>query len=398
MNKIKDKTVNYFTNMSVPGIRQIALAESFVYKIIWFIMISVVFGIGFWNIYLAVDDYYKFDVITNIERVRPENLTFPAIVFCTTKDRSYKRDHYINGTKVGSEDIYLSSSNTTRIQNFLLEAGFYSQLTDSYYNLTENLSSFIQYHPSLIIECLRFNGFVPNQKINLLEASSTSDYFFIKFQKKYKQKISKKEFFNYSLTDGLDIFITDNYLNSYYKVDSFQLSFSDCKINFIDMAKESVEIKLPEPYNRCKESSAENPFYQENCMETCFFNEIKNQYNCTFQLSLFAVPGLEQCSGNYSAYIKNDFVDICLKKCSMKGCYSERFNFKIYSPNDHPNIIAYFFMDDFSSLNITQIPKTDGFTFLNNVGGGLGLFMGLAFPNFIEFCQFIAEIFMVFFV
>ena len=126
MYKIKDKSAKFFTNMSVPGIRQIALAESFVYKIIWFMMISVVFGLGFWNIYLAVDDYYKFDVITNIERVRPENVTFPAITFCTTKDRSYKRDHYINGTKVGSEDIYLSSSNTTRIQNFLLEIGHFT--------------------------------------------------------------------------------------------------------------------------------------------------------------------------------------------------------------------------------------------------------------------------------
>jgi hypothetical protein len=53
---------------------------------------------------------------------------------------------------------------------------------------------------------------------------------------------------------------------------------------------------------------------------------------------------------------------------------------------------------DFSTLNITQIPKTDMFTFINNVGGGLGLFMGIAFPNLIEFLQFISEIFLVAFI
>ena len=51
-----------------------------------------------------------------------------------------------------------------------------------------------------------------------------------------------------------------------------------------------------------------------------------------------------------------------------------------------------FFLSDFSSLNISQIPKTDWFTALNNIGGGLGLFMGIAFPNLIEFLQFIFEI------
>jgi len=44
---------------------------------------------------------------------------------------------------------------------------------------------------------------------------------------------------------------------------------------------------------------------------------------------------------------------------------------------------------------MTQIPKTDLFTFINNIGGGLGLFMGIAFPNIIEFPQFTFEIFLI---
>ena len=40
-----------------------------------------------------------------------------------------------------------------------------------------------------------------------------------------------------------------------------------------------------------------------------------------------------------------------------------------------------FYFRDLSTLNITQIPKTDAFTFLNNIGGGLGLLIGIALPQ-----------------
>ena len=55
----------------------------------------------------------------------------------------------------------------------------------------------------------------------------------------------------------------------------------------------------------------------------------------------------------------------------------------------------YFTFRDMSSLNITQIPKTDLWTFINNIGGGLGLFMGIAFPNIVELLQFLADILII---
>ncbi len=47
---------------------------------------------------------------------------------------------------------------------------------------------------------------------------------------------------------------------------------------------------------------------------------------------------------------------------------------------------------DLSTLNISQFPKTDPFTFLNNIGAGLGLFMGIALPNLLVLFQFMVEI------
>jgi len=70
----------------------------------------------------------------------------------------------------------------------------------------------------------------------------------------------------------------------------------------IGILKESIEIKLPEPYNLCKESSIDEPYHQSNCIGYCIFKEIKDKYNCTFSQSLFAIKGLEECKLGRNEY------------------------------------------------------------------------------------------------
>ncbi len=67
-------------------------------------MILGVFGFGFDNILQAVADYYKFDKITNIDRVNPENVKFPAITICNHE--GYSREHYKNGSLVMTDRVF----------------------------------------------------------------------------------------------------------------------------------------------------------------------------------------------------------------------------------------------------------------------------------------------------
>ena len=85
-SKVKAKTVDYFKTISIPGVPQIVTSESYLLKLLWTVVILAVFGLGFENISEAVADFYKYDKITNIERVNPENVTFPAI-------GEYRREH-----------------------------------------------------------------------------------------------------------------------------------------------------------------------------------------------------------------------------------------------------------------------------------------------------------------
>ena len=94
------------------------------------------------------------------------------------------------------------------------------------------------------------------------------------------------------LVKFLFAFIGDNYLNSYQDVYSHQLS-----MNFhyeIEIQKESTEMKLPEPYNRCKKASVDEPNLRRICVDACIYKEVAAKYNCTFPLSLFHIPGLER--------------------------------------------------------------------------------------------------------
>ena len=102
--KIKEKTIDFFKTISIPGIPQIVTTESYLVKLLWIVVILGVFGFGFNNISQSVDDFYKYDKITNIERVTPESFTFPAIIVCTQE--GYMRNHYKNGSIVKSDVVF----------------------------------------------------------------------------------------------------------------------------------------------------------------------------------------------------------------------------------------------------------------------------------------------------
>ena len=248
----------------------------------------------------------------------------------------------------------------------------------------------------MLYDYLRFNS-ITNRSVELFKASSIEDFLDIFFTNFYREDISKKEYYNYTfIFDSFLVYVGDNFLNSFENLQYLELK--SVIAYDIQIEKVSTETKLPEPYNPCKKSSVDEPYHQIDCIEACTYKQIKNKYNCTFHSTLFSIQGFRQCVRKYSG-LKVEFSASCLKECPLESCFSEKFTF--YSTtrfsNSHYTSFRFYFRE-LSTLNITQIPKTDGFTFLNNIGGGLGLFMGVAFPNLIEFFQFILEIVLIIFI
>ena len=370
------------------------------------------FAVGFWNISLAVNDFYNYDVITNVERVTPENVTFPAITICT--DNFFREDFFVNGVLNRSEEIFLED----KFQELFYLAEFKTiNQTSGFWN-TLNVKNELEYFEIPINSyhqpCLRFNAARNNKTRQLMTVSSTKDHFFVYFRNKLEHwstdnVLKRNESYRLSFSDrkvSFYVYITHNNLDSFKKIAAIELDVPKSGYTFkIDVAAE--ETKLPEPYNHCKES----PYNQMNCIEQCIHNRIRSVYNCTLGRSLFTIEGVEECaiidSLPYESYVKNEFFDGCRSECPLADCnamklfseYLDEWSLLKYELQDsieNSDLTVFsFHLRDLSYLNITQIPKTDGFTFLNNIGGGLGLFMGLALPNFIEFLQFIVDILII---
>ena len=358
-------------------------------------MILSVFGFGFHNISEAVADFYKFDKITNIERVRPENVTFPAITICTLE--GFSREHYRNGSLIKADRVF------TNLLKQLLDfnrTGFDLFKNKSFLSVNNHIDTLKIDHPvyDRILDCLRFNA-VTNRSAELFKASSIEDRYRIFLNNFFIEDISNIEYYRYTFSpEYFFVYVDDNSLNSFENLQNLHFrTFNISSYYRFEIEKVSVESKLPEPYNLCKKSSVDEPFHQMNCIEACTYKEIRNKYNCTFHSTLFSIQGFRQCVPNYRV-LKNEFSASCLRECPLESCFSEKFTYSATSSESSISTEFRFLFRDLSTLNITQIPKADTFTFLNNIGGGLGLFMGIAFPNLIEFFQFILEIILIIFI
>ena len=174
-------------------------AESFLLKLFWTVMILVIFGFGFHNISLAITDYYQFDVITNIERITPDNVTFPAISLCASP--GYFRGHYRNGSLVKKKDyFFIGHDNISRIKNFLdLNVSFFTLTGKDNFKINNHLDYF-KIPDGNFYDCVRFNG-MTSENIELFKASSITDYLRLLVKNFYLEKINMNEYYNYSFSE-----------------------------------------------------------------------------------------------------------------------------------------------------------------------------------------------------
>jgi hypothetical protein len=226
----------------------------------WIVVILSVFGFGFENILEAVADYYKFDKITNIERVYPENVTFPAITICY--EGGYSRQHFRNGSLIRNDTVSASL-----LENFLKRTYFFLfKQNKSFLNVNNHLDIFKINHQVLNSNhnCLRFNA-VTNGSVELFKASSTIEYLNISLNNFYRENISNVEYYNLNLNRDLFVYVGDNSLNSFENLKF--LVVDPGSLYKFEIEKVTIENKLPEPYNLCKKSSVDEPYHQMNCIE-----------------------------------------------------------------------------------------------------------------------------------
>lgn len=384
----------FLSTASFHGFPRIATTSSRLVQLVWIVFIVLSGAVGFINIVQTVNDFYQFDVITNVDRISAKSLTFPAITICT---KGHSRMFHFNKT---DREYYIIFNLT--LEFFLRDLEFRAES----FNRTE--MQFFKI-PKSLGDCIRFNGFANK---SLASAEAKSDALRLRLIPSHTQFISSTEAINYYSYKEMDIYITDNYLNSYLGIDPIITLENLSKDHFIDIKKTETETKLGEPYSECTAQS-DLTYRQKNCIEQCINRGIKSNYNCSIP-SYYRISGLEECGGELQFYRKIDstsdqwsseyfdthidfvqrlvsqFDTECESECAME-CESVQFSVTISTITSNKPTFQ-FSINDFSTLAIRQIPKMNSFLLVSNVGGSLGLFFGISFLSFVEILEFLIEL------
>ena len=409
LHKMRDRLHIFCLKIKIPGVSPIFKTEFLPLKILWvgLIMTSALFGIA--NIANTTRDFYNFRAVTKVETVTVKNFVLPAITICANCNL-IKKSHYLNESLVTENDTRSDRGAHTYMTDRSIKS-FIEKITLFYPDRNnENGAKNDQFLPINISQleyfkiedvldsknCFRLNGALSNQQP--ITVNKTSDRLIIDIRSNFTEKISAQEKWVYSLEKGLDVYIKDQHLNSFYSFDPISFTIVGKFGNSYDIKveKSTIESKLGEPFNPCRRSDMGQPYHQMNCIEGCIYRNIREQNNCTLKNSLFAVDGLASCEGSFWTF-EAAFSKECEKECPL-GCDSTKYDMNyLYKPHEHDSAEFHFSVSDFSSLLITQCPNMNEFNLISNIGGSLGLFMGISFLNSIEVFDLIIDLMTIIF-
>ena len=235
--------------------------------------------------------------------------------------------------------------------------------------------------------------------------------------------------------EGLSVFIHNS---SFDPLEAESVEVSTGKQTNIAIKRTFVS-KQPDPYSSCVDLAnfdsvlyryfdANNKTYrQQDCIELCIQKNIIENCNCyslnyprLFNASACLTIDKMKCSINqYNTFAAKDISQDCMDQCPLE-CESVSYDLTL-SSSDYPSQFMYdqyksmfpqitsydLFKKSAVSLNVyysmlaytqlTEIKKTEVIDLFSNIGGTLGLYIGISFLSLIELVEIVFEVLLVLF-
>lgn len=250
--------------------------------------------------------------------------------------------------------------------------------------------------------CYRYNAYRENLTNALLNVTYVGIYRGLKFKIKVK--------------DPLNIYISDNYLNSFEKTVQF---LTDSKSTYVSLYQ-TKETKLDNPFNNC--SYKEEKYRHLNCKQECIYREVAVKYNCTYvgfryflnnnnlNLNLCNFTRVNKTSRHALREFTNEklseFGTECEARCE-KECTTikydnimmtmEKSDVSIQGNQTTDLKVVYIYFEQLSYHEITQFAKITLFNLISSIGGSLSLFIGVKFLSMMEVFELFIDVFFVLF-
>lgn len=333
-------------------------------KILWTILTLLSAIYGLWICGNNIGEYYKYDVISKIQKIHQKSDVLPTIVICPY--------YYSNKTLLVTSAIHKirGTNHPITTLEFSAESG----------------------------DCIRFNG----------NSNSLSTIEGVEFSNSLNFKIKFPEAFIVN--------IADNFIQTYYTSETYNL---DPNKYYQFKIIKSVEIQLKEPYNPCS-SVPDETYRQLNCQQMCVYERYATKHNCSFiAYHSFLSNNFSQNKcldvGNKDRFkYKTDlyqiyqsamveFGSVCLEECP-KECTTVKFKSELLArsnsssfPIDETETLFSFYFETLDYDKASQIPKITLSALIANIGGALGVFIGVKFLSIVELIEYIVEVIGIFY-
>lgn len=373
------------------GIPNILRTRRLFHKIMWIISTLASVGVCIWFILSSISDYLQYSVVTTIESVYEQPAMYPTVSLC-------------------SDDINLFRKNN--LSSLIIKCTFnYDESCKK--NLNNYFSAFEDSDYGL---CYRFNsgknmtgGSIPflNSTIGgmddslILTINSTKGFILWIHNASTPPKRMSKNNHNGEIKFASSGAITHLIVERVFE-DKLGEPFNSCLINASDFDFNKTLIDYINSKNEV--------YAQVNCLELCFDLDYitTNPCNCT-GVSIGDVweqcyinrsqSYAQQCTMGYkTTFYSKKVLDKCSNYCPLE-CNTHSFTVSvntIFVPNfSYADIFVYYRTLKYTL--ITQQPQTTLSNLISNLGGILGLFIGVSFLSFIEILEAITEAFFLLF-
>ena len=435
------------SSSTIHGIPNILRSSNAFIKILWSFFFLLSSGLCSYMVFLSVSNYFEYDVVTKVRIVDQAPILFPTVLICNANPFLTKESSaYIK--QVLLSEMSLNITNLTKTEEYLyianrLMPSFAASpfLNDSikksfgfplekilyycsYNNKVCNASDFTWHFDFSFGNCFKYNDGISAEIKSASTPGNANGFTFIFLLPKLNNDIE------FQAGAGLRIIL---YNNSHEPKINEGVFVQPGKSTFMQIKKTLIN-KQPYPYSECSSLNKIDPelseyikgsYRQHDCFELCLQRMIIDKCGCYFlqypklfnskpclnftliscarqEYKLQSEIGLKkkcslscplECGSvlyDYSASVL-DFPSVAYYK-ALKGEFEQRNG---YAPSfEEMKQGSYALSIYYTQLEYTEISelvKTNVFDLFSNVGGTLGLFLGLSILSFIEVVEILFE-------
>jgi hypothetical protein len=349
---IKSAFLDCFSSSTGHGLAQMVRPGNLFLKVLWavFFIVALVGGCVF--IYLAVDQFFQFGVITTTKIKREANMTFPTITFCSGGADTILECFYINGEYYSADLIKLG-----KVKNVTLHDNGFQ------------------------VNCVQLNYGKNKTELDTAKVEGYGHYGY-----NIRLYIPPDNFVKFAVTDNSARVVYEEVREEVFPG----------QISYIALSK-TVQITLGTPFSKCNETK---DYRHVACREDCFRKKMNEICGCEFRKGCGSYWNwTEECKNAryYRSEIESNCNLQCPSECNQvsfqtnsvgrEGRFSQSYLNK-YKPIisahkfDTTNMTddeikqriteLVFYFNKFETTEITQSPSMTPTNLIGNVGGVLG--------------------------